>query len=120
MKRLFTAAGILMLSWATLGAQQPGFEVKPNVVNKNSGTLVPVTIYATSSFNDPVRLEIYDVFGNLVWDSVAETGGRDTMKWWGTTNGGRNVQSGQYILIIKVIENGREGVKDRQWIGVLW
>lgn len=77
-----------------------------------------------------VRLQIFDLFGNLVWsadfDAGAEGGmGRtssdhpNSIEWEGVNDQGQKVGNGGYILVAKAVANGKVIMSTQRKIAVL-
>lgn len=94
------------------GAQE--IWVAPSIVREDAPVIVHVD--ATKIY----RVMVFDKFGNLAFDKEFKpTEHQGMIEWWGETNGGRKVDSGQYkLIVLEKDPSGYFAKKLDTWIAV--
>lgn len=124
MKKLLAAIGVLALFVGWAGAQTPqgdsDFTLAPGMVYVENGQVVPVMVRPAAGNSGEVLVKVYDIYGRQVWDTSGRISDASYIKWYGTTNGGRRVDPGQYLLTVQTVQGTFRSGVHKFWVGVIW
>ncbi len=111
MRKFLGALALIVGLVGPLWAQE--VVIAPSIARED----VPVKIRSASGSLD-ARVMIFDKFGNLVYDKETTLTQDEPLEWWGETNGGRKVDSGQYRIIVLIKDP--EGYYRKAELNVDW
>jgi flagellar hook assembly protein FlgD len=115
---------LLSLLCVLYGAED--IKIVPNPLSNEEGVTTIIYRLPNTSL-DRVKMEIYDIFGNLVYrkevmsgEQGAIPGQENTLTWNGRNGKGEKVASGVYILIIRAYQGNRVIFNKKERVGVAW
>ena len=101
-------------------------KIVPNPLSSEEG-VATIVYQLPDSPVDRVKMEIYDLFGNLVYkkevlsgEQGAISGQENTLTWNGRNGKGEKVASGVYILCIRAYQGNRAIFDEKERVGVAW